>query len=52
MSDTAAEKIVPALLTIPQVCEYLNVARATFYKLNSTGAYQAGDVQESSVFTH
>ncbi|MHC4533540.1 MAG: helix-turn-helix transcriptional regulator [Planctomycetota bacterium] len=33
------QKIAPALLTISQVCEYLNIARATFYKLNSTGAF-------------
>ncbi len=32
-------KIEPALLTIPQVCEYLNIARATFYKINATGAF-------------
>lgn len=32
-------QIAPALLTIPQVCAYLNIARPTFYKLNSTGAF-------------
>ena len=32
-------KIEPALLTIPQVCLYLNIKRATFYKLNATGAF-------------
>jgi len=32
-------KIEPALLTIPQVCEYLNIKRATFYKLNASGAF-------------
>lgn len=32
-------QIAPALLTIPQVCEYLNVKRATFYTLNATGAF-------------
>jgi len=32
-------KIEPALLTITQVCEYLNIARATFYKINATGAF-------------
>jgi len=31
--------IQPALLTIPQVCEYLNIKRATFYKINATGAF-------------
>ena len=35
----AKVKIEPALLTIPQVCAYLNVARATFYKINTTGAF-------------
>ena len=39
MSDTASEKIAPALLNIPQVCAYLNIARATFYKINATGAF-------------
>ena len=32
-------KIEPALLTIPQVCSYLNIKRATFYKINATGAF-------------
>ena len=32
-------KLEPALLTIPQVCEYLNIKRATFYKINATGAF-------------
>lgn len=35
MTAEAPEKIQPALLTIPQVCAYLNIRRATFYKLNS-----------------
>jgi len=39
MTDTTPEKIQPALLTIPQVCEYLNIARPTFYKINATGAF-------------
>ena len=39
MTDTTPEKITPALLTIPQVCEYLNIARPTFYKLKETGAF-------------
>ena len=34
-----AKNIEPALLTIPQVCEYLNIKRATFYKINATGAF-------------
>ena len=31
--------IEPALLTVPQVCEYLNIARATFYGIKATGAF-------------
>ena len=31
--------IEPLLLTIPQVCQYLNIKRATFYKINATGAF-------------
>jgi len=38
-NNQVLEKIQPALLTIPQVCEYLNIARATFYKINATGAF-------------
>lgn len=38
MTLETPEKIQPALLTIPQICAYLNIARATFYKLN-TGAF-------------
>jgi len=38
-------KIEPALFTIPQVCAYLNIKRATFYKLNSTGAFGLLPVQ-------
>jgi predicted DNA-binding transcriptional regulator AlpA len=32
-------RIEPALLTIPDICQYLNIKRATFYNLNSTGAF-------------
>ena len=39
MTTETPVKIEPALLTIPQVCEYLNIARATFYKINATGAF-------------
>ena len=35
MTVESREKIAPALLTIPQVCTYLNIARATFYKMNA-----------------
>ena len=37
-NNQSSEKIAPALLTIPQVCEFLNLSRAGFYKLN-TGAF-------------
>lgn len=40
-----ALKIQPALLTIPQVCAYLNIARATFYKINATGAFGLSPVK-------
>jgi predicted DNA-binding transcriptional regulator AlpA len=36
MSDTVPERIEPALLTIPQVCEFLNLSRAGFYKLSAS----------------
>ena len=39
MTVETPEKIEPALFTIPQVCEYLNIKRATFYKINATGAF-------------
>jgi predicted DNA-binding transcriptional regulator AlpA len=39
MDAEAPVKIEPALLAIPQVCTYLNIARATFYKINATGAF-------------
>jgi len=39
MTAEVSEKIAPALLTIPLVCEYLNIARPTFYKINATGAF-------------
>ena len=32
-------RIEPALLTIPQVCEHLNIKRATFYKIKDTGVF-------------
>ena len=38
MTAETPERIQPALLTIPQVCEYLNLSRAGFYKLK-TGAF-------------
>ncbi len=39
MTAETSERIAPALLTIPQVCAYLNIARPTFYKINATGAF-------------
>ena len=39
MTAKSPETIQPALLTIPQVCAWLNIARPTFYKLNATGAF-------------
>jgi excisionase family DNA binding protein len=38
-SNQSPENIQPALLTIPQVCSYLNIARPTFYKINATGSF-------------
>lgn len=41
VNNTTSEpvKIEPALLTIPQVCQYLNIKRATFYKIKENGAF-------------
>jgi excisionase family DNA binding protein len=39
MSTEAPIKIEPALLTIPQVCELLNISRAEFYRLNQSGKF-------------
>ena len=39
MTNESPERIAPALLTIPQVCSYLNIARPTFYKPKETGAF-------------
>lgn len=32
-------RIEPALLTIPQVCQLLNISRAEFYRLNQSGKF-------------
>lgn len=32
-------KIEPALFTIPQVCQLLNISRAEFYRINATGKF-------------
>lgn len=39
MTAETATQIQPALLTIPQVCEYLNIARPTFYNLRASGKF-------------
>ena len=39
MTDTIPEKIQPALLTIPQVCQLLNISRAEFYRLDQSGKF-------------
>lgn len=47
MSNTTPEplRIGPALLTIEQTCELINVKRATFYKLKATGKFAPLSVQ-------
>ena len=32
-------RIEPALLTIPQVCAYLNISRAEFYRIDESGKF-------------
>jgi excisionase family DNA binding protein len=39
MTTETTQKIAPALLTISQVCELLNVSRAEFYRLNASGKF-------------
>jgi excisionase family DNA binding protein len=39
MTVETPEKIQPELLTISQVCELLNISRAEFYRLDSTGKF-------------
>jgi predicted DNA-binding transcriptional regulator AlpA len=39
MTVEATAKIEAGLWTIAQVCEYLNIKRATFYKIKATGAF-------------
>ncbi|MBL7145827.1 MAG: helix-turn-helix domain-containing protein [Phycisphaerae bacterium] len=39
MTTDTPQQIQPALLTISQVCAYLNIARPTFYKIKATGAF-------------
>lgn len=33
------ELIAPALLTIEQVCQLINISRAEFYRLNASGKF-------------
>lgn len=39
MTDTTTEKIAPALLTIEQTCQLLNISRAEFYRLDESGKF-------------
>ena len=39
MSEMSPERIQPALLTISQVCQLLNISRAEFYRLDQTGKF-------------
>jgi len=39
MPVKTAEKIEPALLTILQICQLLNISRAEFYRLNQSGKF-------------
>ena len=39
MSDTTPEKIPAALLTIEQTCQFLNISRAEYYRLNASGKF-------------
>ena len=38
-NNQSPERIQPALLTIPQVCQLLNISRAEFYRLDQTGKF-------------
>jgi excisionase family DNA binding protein len=39
MTNETPEKIAPALLTIEQVCQLLNISRAGFYRLDHNGKF-------------
>jgi predicted DNA-binding transcriptional regulator AlpA len=39
MSDTIPEILSPALLTIEQTCQLLNISRAEWYRLNQSGVF-------------
>ena len=38
-SSESPEKIIPALLTIEQTCQLLNISRAEFYRLDQSGKF-------------
>jgi predicted DNA-binding transcriptional regulator AlpA len=38
-NNQSSEMIAPALLTILQVCQLLNVSHAEFYRLNTSGKF-------------
>jgi predicted DNA-binding transcriptional regulator AlpA len=37
--NQSPERIAPALLTIEQTCQLLNISRAEFYRLDQTGKF-------------
>lgn len=39
MSAETPERIEPALLTIEQTCQLLNISRAEFYRLDQSGKF-------------
>jgi excisionase family DNA binding protein len=39
MKTESPEKIAPALLTIEQTCQLLNISRAEFYRLDQSGKF-------------
>ena len=38
-NNQSHERIEPALLTIEQTCQLLNISRAEFYRLDQTGVF-------------
>jgi excisionase family DNA binding protein len=39
MNNTSPEILSPALLTIEQTCQLLNISRAEWYRLNQSGVF-------------
>jgi predicted DNA-binding transcriptional regulator AlpA len=39
MTIESPETMSPALLTIPQLCQFLNISRAEFYRLDASGKF-------------